>query len=72
MGLGADPMHDGEDPVIVRLKVGDIGATKVRGKVKGTMRMSGWTEIRRGVAKRYDVLGGDGKTLSQTDDLMVT
>ena len=55
MGMRADLMYDREEPVIVRLKVGGMGASKVRVKVKGTMQMSDWTEIRRGVSKRYDV-----------------
>ena len=55
MGMKAALLYDREEPVRVELKVGGFGTTKVRVKVKGTMLMSDWTEIRRGVSKRYDV-----------------
>ncbi len=55
MGMKAALLYDREEPVRVKLKVGGFGATKVQVKVKGTMLMSDWTEIRRGVSKRYDV-----------------
>ena len=55
MGMKASLLYDREEPVRVELKVGGFGATRVRVKVKGTMLMSDWTEIRRGVSKRYDV-----------------
>ncbi len=54
-GLRANLLYDREEPVVVRLKVGGFGTTKVRVKMKGTMLMADWNEIRRRVTKRFGV-----------------
>ncbi len=54
-GLRANLLYDREEPVVVRLKVGGFGTTKVRVKMKGTMLMADWNEIGRRVTKRFGV-----------------
>lgn len=54
-GMKATLLYDREGLVRARLKVGGFGSTKVRVKMKGTMLMADWTEIRRGIGKTFDV-----------------
>jgi hypothetical protein len=54
-GMKAALLYDREEPVKAKLKVGGFGSTKVRVKMKGTMLMSDWNEIRRGVRKKFGV-----------------
>ena len=54
-GMRAKLLYDREEPVIVKLKVGGFGTIKVRVKMKGTMLMTDWNEIRRRVTKRFGV-----------------
>jgi hypothetical protein len=52
-GLKAHLIHDNDRKVVAHLNVGGFGSTKVKLRVKGTMRMTDWKELQRKVNKRF-------------------
>ncbi len=53
-GLGATLLHAREEGVSITIKVGGVGRTKARLKVKGTMRFSEWKKLHTRVDKGLD------------------
>jgi len=53
-GFSATLLHASEEGVSVKVKVGGFGRTKVRLKVRGTVRFSEWKKLHTRVDKRLD------------------